>query len=413
MNTLKTKNLLTPISALLAVCFSISLQAQEIHPVFAGDTPTEVRPLNGEVYKVRLLTDEYTQNPWALMDNEGRLLTPFRFGEIHEEIKDGFFTFREHRSYFDRRHDLHVRYDMYGLVSAEGKVLGEEMYYLLTPEGNHWRVARKPELTHGHIAVAWQTEEDPENGPDRLLRKGTVSGFIKGVKFGYIDSSGKLICAPYDRIYSFVGDIAIVANEGVCTGSDHRYDYGYINDQGEEIIAPRFPEAEPFDGELAMVALHDSKFRALINRQGEIVTDSFTHIRKCSREIWISEITGGYYSYIDATTGERLSRFYAHMECPRADGRPTPVLLNNGRAATYFVGKGEIEKKWGFVDGRGKEIVPVEYDKVTHFDTNGISHLKKGEEQSDLRWDGPTVGEVQQTIDEVNRRSVKPIAIDD
>ncbi|MCC8187436.1 MAG: WG repeat-containing protein [Bacteroides sp.] len=379
---------------MLAAGFCITVQAQNVSPALADDARAEVRPLNGEVYKIRLLKDEYNPNPWALMNNEGHLLTPFRFGEIHEEIKDGFFTFREHRSYFDRKHDLHVRYDLYGLVSAEGKVLGEGVYFLLTPEGNHWRVARKPELTHGHIAVAWQTEEDPENGPDRLLRKGTVSGFIEGVKFGYIDSCGKLICTPYDRIYPFVGDIAIVANEGVRTEPDHRYEYGCINNQGEEIIAPRFSEAEPFDP----VALHDSKFRALINRQGEIVTDSFTHIRKCSREIWISEITGGYYSYIDATTGERLSRFYAHMECPRADGMPTPVLLNNGRAATYFVGKGEIEKKWGFVDGRGKEIVPVEYDEVTYFDRDGISHLKKGEKQSDLRWDGQTVDEVQPTV---------------
>ncbi len=331
---------------------------------------------------------------WALIDSWGGIHSHDQFSDISKEAKDGFFTFTQQKTYVDPLHDVPVTYNKYGLINRKGVLIGDDEYCLLTWEGTHWRVAREPAFTDGRIAVARVTHPDKEVAMGQLIRQGTLYGFEKDVQYGYMDTLGNLLCIGYDRIYPFIDDKAIVAFDNPYNSPDQRYEYGYINNQGEEIIRPQFREAEPFDGALALVSPYGSDFRALINLQGERVTDSLHRVRKCSKEIWISEFAGGsHFSYIDAKTGKRLSRFYAHMECPRTDGMPTPVMLINGRAATYIIGKGKIEKKWGYVDSRGQEIVPVVFDAVTHFESNGVGMVTQGRKRRQVNAQGEFIPE--------------------
>lgn len=80
-------------------------------------------------------------------------------------------------------------------------------------------------------------------------------------KYGYIDESGKVVVAPkYDFAWEF--------KEGMSPVKIGRL-YGYVNEKGEEVISPKFMHAWMFSDGLSVVKTGD-KF-GYIDKTGKMV----------------------------------------------------------------------------------------------------------------------------------------------
>jgi hypothetical protein len=94
-------------------------------------------------------------------------------------------------------------------------------------------------------------------------------------KYGYIDVAGKFVAEPqFGHAYSFDKDsgLAIVC-VGKCSYDDNEKKFGFVNRSGKFVINPQFDDVEEFIGGLARVSMgHDKEIRiGYINRSGNFV----------------------------------------------------------------------------------------------------------------------------------------------
>lgn len=132
-----------------------------------------------------------------------------------------------------------------------------------------------------------------------------IIGIKKNEKWGFINENGKEICPPlYDEVSSFNEGLAGIKNNGK---------WGFVNKNGKEICPPLYNDASSFNEGFAAVKKNNDWF--LINNKGI----------------------------------ECLQLLYDE------------VLFYD----VYIVRKND---KWGFIDHKGKIIIPVEYNLFRDYD---------------------------------------------
>jgi hypothetical protein len=97
---------------------------------------------------------------------------------------------------------------------------------------------------------------------------------------GFIDTSGKIVVPPkYDMVWSFQDGFARVRRD-IEAGTfmtmegqqpKYRYQYGFIDHEGNEVIAPQFEEATYFSEGYAMAVPSNFKLYGIIDKQGHFV----------------------------------------------------------------------------------------------------------------------------------------------
>ncbi len=153
-------------------------------------------------------------------------------------------------------------------------------------------------------------------------------------KKGYIDFSGKQII-PFD--YTMAGNfrdgLAVVA---ISVGKDDRdediHKYGFIDKSNQVIIPFSYDELYQFNDGLALMSIqkHGKNRYGYINKQNKIIVQP---------------------QYDDA---------FAFLD------DLAPVMKND---------------KWGFINTKGKEVIPLTYEYVWHFYKNGVAIAKKNGKQ--------------------------------
>ena len=94
-----------------------------------------------------------------------------------------------------------------------------------------------------------------------------MTPFKRGDRWGYIDNDGVEVVAPRFRLaQEFSSGMAAV--QDTATGR-----WGYIDFAGDYIIQPSWGLARPFHGKLAVVATHQYNHLRLIDRSGEYIDD--------------------------------------------------------------------------------------------------------------------------------------------
>lgn len=174
-----------------------------------------------------------------------------------------------------------------------------------------------------------------ENG---LARVGKERG-TKGIYGGYINKKGEeVIPCQYADAYDFAenGLAAVSIQDGIDEDGDAVCKWGYIDESGEEVIPCKYASARDFtENGLAVVSIEDG-----IDEEGCIV-----HKRGCIDE-----------------KGKEV--FWCTYD----------ALGDFGENGLALIGEAtEDGIKWGYIDIRGEEKVPVIYNYAQEFHSNTLA----------------------------------------
>lgn len=221
-----------------------------------------------------------------------------------------------------------------------------------------------------------------------------MRGFNNGVapvevnkKWGYINTSGKIIIAPkYDYVTAFNDDIAtakvgkqwyIINKQGAETAvnipnlknlrdfvngyaifDNMDKKFGYINAKGEVVIEPTFTSVGDFYNGMAW-AKNDQKMSGYINTKGE----------------WVIEPTYNVARNFDAGSGMAMVKQTDQWFYITKDGqavKPGYDKIDDFKNGIAMARKGELT---GFIDKTGKWLITPQYEGARDFE-NGYAAAK-------------------------------------
>jgi hypothetical protein len=162
-----------------------------------------------------------------------------------------------------------------------------------------------------------------------------------GGKWGFIDGDGNMVAeCIYDEVGSFTDKLAVVKSNKL---------YGYIDGTGNQVVAPKYTKAEDFSEGLAMVVSPEHKYGFVDTGGNEIIPCRYDFAYSFSEGLAAVNMGGRYEEpddFIKHTFG-----IYDH------------VVFTGG--------------KWGFVDTKGNQVIPLQYDNVDSF-KNGKATVRLG-----------------------------------
>ena len=186
-------------------------------------------------------------------------------------------------------------------------------------------------------------------------------------RWGYINAEGEEIIAPrFERAWRFSDGLALVRSDGR---------FGYIDRSGQFAVPPRFTDGWHFSDGMAPVEL-DSTW-AYVDRDGEVVADTqlnmdaedFVELRYYEPELHLFR-SNGVYGYAD-DAGD-----------PVIDARfENAWRFSDGRARVRSNGK------WGYIDREGTFVVEPRFDLAWDF-ADGVAMVQTDGETAYIDPDG-------------------------
>ncbi len=171
--------------------------------------------------------------------------------------------------------------------------------------------------------------------------------------WGYKGYLGQIVIEPqFEKARSFQENLAAVQKNG---------QWGYINPRGVYVVRPLYQNALSFQAGYAKVEL-DNQW-GFLNHMGKVtVTPKYEQLflviaRGQQKTNLVKALKDGMYALVNKTSGQQLSPFKY---------RAVATYMKYGRLVVE-----SKEKKFGFVDQQGKEVVPCKYDKLENFDAQG------------------------------------------
>lgn len=164
-----------------------------------------------------------------------------------------------------------------------------------------------------------------------------------------IDEQGKeLTKKSYSYIGQFQDSRAVVAN----TMDDGRYLYGYLDENGEEVIPIQFEVAQDFHDGKAVVNMKE-KENAIIDREGRILQKFPYYTVGALREGKMSfqKEMGELFGYINEQGNIVIQPQFRSAE-PFQEGRAIVSLER------------DFWNRYGLIDPNGNIVIPLEYDNA-------------------------------------------------
>jgi hypothetical protein len=200
-----------------------------------------------------------------------------------------------------------------------------------------------------NIAVSEQTNSNLQVGNNNAIASVIINGIIGRDKFGFIDTTGKIIIKPN---FDYSGG---KFSEGlVAVSIDKGKKYGYIDISGKFVIEPKFDCAYCFREGIAPIKV-DNKI-GYIDKTGKYIAepqfgDSLSFFKEGFANVSI--INGGY-GFIDKTGKLAFGQQF--------DGAGEfSEGLATIRIGDYRTGKS------GFIDKTGKIVIDAKFDSVGPF----------------------------------------------
>lgn len=206
-------------------------------------------------------------------------------------------------------------------------------------------------------------------------------------KYGFMNNKGEVIVEPqYSYVGSFSEDLALVRKEGK---------YGYIDKKGREVIPLKFDYAEDFkDGE-ALVRLKG--VNGIINKHGKVfymknsqeyfdmtkISDDLYKVRKDWNEECLIKKKGKVVVFVNKY--DSIFGFHEGMAKVEKNGQygfinkkgKVVVPVKYGYASDFHEGLAAVNGG-GFINKKGKLIIPIKYEAVGDFH-EGLVAVKKDE----------------------------------
>ncbi len=178
-------------------------------------------------------------------------------------------------------------------------------------------------------------------------------------KYGYIDKAGKTVIPfAYDDAFPFSHGVAIVG-KGECQTSTCQY--GLINHWQETIAPIQYLELNPFSNKRALAAKRGEGY-GYLNPDGEEVIAMQYKDATRFQEGKAAVRPDSLYGYIN-TKGEWLIR-PGYEDADLFSGGLAPVALP--------------DSSWGYIDTTGQMVIPAEYDYAFPFQ-NDMAKVYKDE----------------------------------
>ena len=197
-------------------------------------------------------------------------------------------------------------------------------------------------------------------------------------KWGYINEQGQEMIKPvFDEASLFSEGLAVISDSGK---------YGYINKAGKKIISCQFNDAESFHNGAAVVR-KDSLY-GLINRGGEfIIPANYQELTEVSEDIFMG-VKNDNSGYIHKD-GDTLTGFVYDLAGDFRNGYAIvnknerfglinskgEIIINPQYAELVFIGNGLLkalieEEVWGILKLNGDTLLPFEYEAIGEFHDN-------------------------------------------
>ena len=215
----------------------------------------------------------------------------------------------------------------YGYINKQGEIVIERQFDKAGTVVNGIAVA-----ANGRLVKAWSEER---------------GDYMATEKEHYIinDKTREIITVAYDEVADFAENGLAAVREATL--------YGYIDKNGEEVIAPQFIEAGEFSEGLAPVKTQNEKW-CYINEQGEIVMEFENTMKLGSFSNGLAWIVNEQreYGYIN-TDGEMVIE--------------QKFRYNGAERDFYDDGYAVVEKsigKYGVIDKEGNFILEPIYDWI-------------------------------------------------
>lgn len=267
---------------------------------------------------------------WGFIDSLGQEITPLKYDQVWEfseglaavnigsiECQGGKWGFIDKKG----KEVIPLIYDYVGMIDGGYDLFGFQFGRAIVGQGEKSFYINKK----GVLSKIPPRKEEDEQVTKEKYKESPIRTFNNG-KYGFNDQNGKIIVpAKYDMAYSFSNGITIVQVK--LNGK-----WAYINSRGEEITAFKYDKAEHFVDGCAIVATGKN---------------------------------GNYaFGLIDSTGAEILALgsydFMFHFK--------------NGLAAV------EKNNKYGYINTKGKEIIPCIYDRSDGFNSKLAFTLLNGKE---------------------------------
>jgi hypothetical protein len=214
------------------------------------------------------------------------------------------------------------------------------------------------DCSHDHPGCNGVCADDPCSCPRSSLVCERCSS-----KYGYyINKNGKQIPMPQGivGIGDFIDGLALVEEPRSRRGSGQTCcRMGYINTQGEVVIAPQFDSAEDFADGIARVFTEDEEWR-LIDKECNFVDTSGSADSKSEKsESPVREglkriESAGLYGFADDSGNVVIEPRFAYVD-----------YFSNGMAR--FKATGLSDGKWGFIDRTGAIVIPPQFEDADNF----------------------------------------------
>jgi hypothetical protein len=195
---------------------------------------------------------------------------------------------------------------------------------------------------------------------------------VKERKLGFIDNKGHELIPPRFRDYANVQYFPDLPrfSEGLAAISENGR-YGYIDCTGKFAIAPKFSSARAFSGGVAAVresAQGETAGRVLwINHTGRAVYTGKV------RQV-LTDFHEGFLLLADEKRGWEPGYVDSHFNWAIP---AQPLFRGPFHDGLAVFGVGEvIDRKFGYIDGAGKALVPAKYDRAADFSEGlaGVCH---------------------------------------
>lgn len=187
--------------------------------------------------------------------------------------------------------------------------------------------------------------------------QGVAEVTVDGNKWEYIDRTGRRAKGYINRLTSIdltqfsevgifsEGLAAVETGDGFCGVRAEQCDYGYIDKTGKMVIKPGYYRAREFSQGLAAVATY-----AYPSDPPDALSygfDKWGYINK-KGQLVIEPIFSYANNFSEGLAAVEIGRIHNNVD-------------ENG------IHTGDIGGKWGYIDGTGKQVIPLQFDLANNF----------------------------------------------
>ncbi len=233
----------------------------------------------------------------------------------------------------------------------------------------------------GYVDGSGRSKIEPRFGRADDFSEGLAVVQLGGWETHLIDVEGNVVGAAYQSADRFMRGLAPVA----IGDSDH---WGYVDRAGEVRIPPKFADAQPFHGKLAMVRLKHRGMGRWLTSDGELVGDPFGWYPQAADKTRFSEGCAWCWAHIDEIA-EKPGAW-----CVDEEGRQTLArkfhdvqAFSEGLAAVIELGA----TQWQYIDAEGNVVIATKFDEAFPF-KEGRALVRIGKEHRLIDAKGRFVG---------------------